>query len=317
MRKTVPAISPERQLWLVYALLGSTLITSALVIWGNIPRMSAWLLALLALGIGQGLLLPTAAGAIGGLLVVAAWVLLRQTAGIWQQSELVQSLLELAGLSVSVALAVWFRQTWDRDRKVLRSLQPLRTLVAEHEGVSGMVSRQVAELRLDVELARAQAFGHPLGVILFEATPLPGTALPEADLRQVYRAVARQLSNEVRSYDTPFADGANRTGVIMPERGADDVSRQAASIVRSLAGAVFVDALGFPQPVSRVVRLDYGLAVIQGQAVPVGDLLQAAEEHLSASRVRPDAGDWGRTPVDAVPLTVGEQPCSALAEGRQ
>ncbi len=288
MRDEVAGTRSERQLWLMYALVGMTIVVSALVVWGNVPRMSAWLLVLLAAGIGQAVLLPTVAGCLGGLVVLAAWVLFREQTGTWQLGDSMQPVLELVGLCASVALAIWFRQTWAGDKKHLNSLQPLRTLVADHEGVSGLVSRQVAELRLAVEMERARSFGHPLGVILFEVTPRTGSALREAEVHEAYRAVARQLSNEVESYDTPFADGANRTGVIVPERSPDELRQLAESIAGCLAATVLIDAQGFPQPVAQALRLDCGLATYQGEAVESKALMQAAEESLRLSCARPE-----------------------------
>lgn len=315
MRRLVAGIWSERQLWLVYALLGITMVESALVIWGNLPRTSAWLLMLLALGIGQGLLLPTAAGSLGGLAVAAFWVLFRQGAGIWQRTDLVQSLLELTGLGVSLALAIYYRRAWALDRKHFRSLQPLRTLVADDEGSPGLVSFQVAGMRLQVEMERARAFGHPLGVVLFEATPRPGLDLAEADLQQVYRAVARQVGNEIESYDTPFADGPNRAGAIMPERDSDQLSHEAVAIVHSLVNTIYIDSQGMPKPVSDAVRLDCGLATYRGEAAVSRDLMLAAERCLSTSRARPEEGAWCCSDVVEVPVIQAQEPSAPLPEG--
>ncbi|TEU12936.1 MAG: hypothetical protein E3J21_19930 [Anaerolineales bacterium] len=286
----------ERQLWTIYTLIGGTVAQSALVLLGNVPRLSAWLLTLLALGIGQGLLLPSNIGWFGGLAVVVLWVLFRQATGTWVRAELVQSLLESIGLSLNVVLAVRYRQVWQQQQHELQELRALREVLVAGEVGTGLLPREVGELRMLEEVDRARLFRRPLGLLLVELEQLPEPSTAEVDFRQIYQAVARQLASASLVHDIPFRVDLNRTGLIMPEREWDKLYEDAESIVSALRKATLLDREERLQSVLRFVKLNFGLGTYQGEVVGTIDLLRAAEDSLSISR---DLADLGEAPVSA------------------
>ncbi|MDQ2997879.1 MAG: hypothetical protein M3R61_12600, partial [Chloroflexota bacterium] len=148
----------ERQPWELYMLVGGLIGQTALVLLGNQPYVSAWLLALLALGVGQGLLLPSTAAWFGALATVVLWVLFRQAIGIWSSGVLVQSMLEVVGLALNIVLAIRHRQIWRRQQLELQELRVLRQVLVVGEAGTGMLPREVAELRLREEIDRARLF---------------------------------------------------------------------------------------------------------------------------------------------------------------
>ena len=109
---TAPATT-EKLLWMLYALIGAAILQTALVLLGHEPEQAVWLVVLLAAGIGQGLMLPSRFAWFGGLAAVVLWVMFRQATGVWVRAELLQSMLEIAGLVLNIILAVRLRQNWD------------------------------------------------------------------------------------------------------------------------------------------------------------------------------------------------------------
>ncbi|MBS1253393.1 MAG: hypothetical protein MAG451_02442 [Anaerolineales bacterium] len=291
-----PSPFAVRQPWELYALIGTVIAESALITLGNLPHMSAWLLALLAVGVGQALLLPATAAWLTGLGVVVAWVLLRQAAGIWIQPELFQSLLELAGLSLSVVLAIRFRQIWQHQQEELQELRELEDLLVAGEVGTGLLPREVAELRLEEEIDRARQFQRPLGLLLVEIDALPKLEATDVQFRQVYQAITRQLTSASLVHDIPFRVGQSRIGLILPERSWDDLYDDAESIVNALHSATFLDREEQPQPAHDYIQLTVGLGTYQGERVEEIDLMGAAEDSLDISR---DLAGLGEVSVSA------------------
>jgi len=310
----------EKQLWDLYVLIGGTVVQSVLVLLGNVPRMSAWLLTLLAVGIGQGLLLPSSVGWAGGLTVVVLWVLFRQVAGVWVQAELVQSLLEIVGLSLNVVLAVRYRQAWQQQQHELQELRALREVLVAGDVGTGLLPREVGELRMAEEVDRAMLFRRPLGLLLVEIEQLPELPTGKADAsassieplstspREVYQAVIRQLTSASLVHDIPFRIAPNLVGLIMPERDWDKLYKDAEAIVNALRSASFLDREGHSRFAHRYVKLSFGLGTYQGEVVGTIDLMRAAEDSLSISR---DLADLGEAPVAAYAM-----PATPIIESR-
>lgn len=291
------AITPatERQPWELFVLIGGTIAQSALILLGNTPSIAPWLLALLAAGIGQALLLPSTAAWLGGLAVVVLWVFLHRVTGIWLQAELAQRLLEIAGLGLLVALAIRYRKIWQRQQRELHELQELRQVLVAGEVGTGLLPREVGELRMLEEIDRARQFRRPLGLLLIEIEPI--SEPPEAvDLNELYRAITRQLISTALVHDVPFRVDDRHIGLIMPERDWDRLYADADSIAKALRQSSFLDQEGRPRPVLDYARLYFGLGTYQGEVKATIDLMRAAGDSLSISR---DLAELGEAPVSA------------------
>ncbi len=301
------------QPWELYALIGAVIAESALITLGNLPRMSPWLLALLAAGVGQALLLPATAAWLAGLGVVVAWVLLRQAGGIWIQPELFQSLLEVAGLGLNIVLAIRFRQIWQQQQEELQELRELEGVLVAGEVGTGLLPREVAELRLEEEVDRARQFQRPLGLLLVEVESLPKLEATDVQFRQVYQAITRQLTSASLVHDIPFRVGQRRIGLILPERSWDELYADAGSIVNALHSATFLDREEQSQPAHDYIQLTVGLGTYQGERVEEIDLMGAAEDSLGISR---DLADLGEVSVSAyaMPATGVLEPKLVLGE---
>ena len=306
----------ERQPWELYALVGGVIAQSALVILGNTPHISPWLLMLLAVGVGQALLLPPPVSWLGGLAAAILWVLLRQAAGVWSAAELPQVGLECIGLGVNIALAVRFRQVWQQHQHELLELRALRAVLVAGEVGTGLLPYEVGELRLAEEVDRARLFRRPLGLLLVEMEPLAELVPSTVDLREVYQAVTRQLVSTSLVHDIPFRVSENRVALIMPERDWERLYRDADAIAESLRTASFLDRDGRVHPVQKYVRLYFGLGTYQGEAWEDIDLMRAAEDSLQISR---DLAELGEAPVTAhaMPATPVVKPRLVLTDGER
>jgi hypothetical protein len=309
------AASIEGLLWLLYALVGAAIAQSTLVLLGNEVASAVWLLAILAVGIGQGLLLPSRFAWFGLLAVVVAWVMARQVMGLWLPARLAQSMLEVAGLVLNLGLAMWLRRDWEPLQEERQELFSLRQILLAGEVGTGLLSRQVAELRLAEEVDRARQFQRPLGLLLVEIEPLPVGADSDVDMNEVQQAIIRQLVSVSVVHDIPFRAGLNRVGLILPERDWDNLYRDTDSIVAALRGGLFIDRQGQAHQVLQHVSLCFGLGIYQGQVPGPVDLMRAAEDSLSVSRDLAGLGE-GSVAAYAMPATpiLDSDPASAGAE---
>lgn len=288
--------STEGVLWLLYALVGATMLQSALVLLGNEVYDSVWLLVILAAGIGQGLLLPSRFAWFGLLAATVLWVMARQVLGIWVQARLLQSMLEVAGLVLSVVLAVRFRHDWEPLQQERQELSSLREILLAGEAGTGLLPRQVAELRLIEEVDRARQFRRPVGLLLVEIEPLNQGSAGELTWSEVWQAVIRQLVSASLVHDIAFRADTNRLGLILPERDWDSLYRDTELIVSALRGGLFIDGEGHSHEVLQHARLEFGLGTYQGETSGTIDLMRAAEDSLSVGR---DLADIGETSVTA------------------
>ena len=288
--------SIEQLLWLIYALVGATIVQTTLVLLGNEVNHSVWLLPILAAAIGQGLLLPSRFAWFGLLAATVLWVIARQTMDIWVPASLPQSMLEVAGLILNVALAVWLRRDWEPLQQERQDLLSLRRILQAGEAGTGLLPRQVAELRLTEEVDRARQFQRPVGLLLVEIEPLVRQAAGNVDPSEVQQALVRQLVSASLVHDIPFRADSNRVGLILPERAWDSLYQDIDAIVDALRSALWIDREGRSHQVLHHARLRFGLGTYQGEVSGTIDLMRAAEDSLSVGR---DLADVGETSVTA------------------
>lgn len=308
------ATSGETSIWLLYAILGLAIFQSALVLLGNTQDQAVWLLVLLAATIGQGLLLPSRFAWFGGLAAVVLWVMARQTLGIWVQSQLVQSMLEVAALVAGLVLVAQFRRRWEQMQTHLDELGSLRDVLIAGEAGSGLLPWEVAELRLKEEVDRAHQFGRPVGLLLVSIEGLDEPRDPEFEAEEVERALVRQLVSNSLVHDVPFRITSGQLGVILPERSWDSLYRDAESTVQALRQATFLGQDGHARRVPEHVRLDFGLGTYQGERAGDIDLMRAARDSLSVSR---DLADIGETRVTAYAMPATPIVASGPESARQ
>lgn len=292
----------DAMIWTFIVLIALVIATTVFVTFGNLPQMTALLLGLLAVGVGQAILLPPMLASMGALLIIVAWVLLRLVTGIWIEAERAQNIVELGLLTITLLSALRIHILWTKQAQELASLRSLRDVLVADEGGSGLLPREVAELRLQEELGRAKLFRRPLGLLLIEIAAHQDQQIEPADLEEVDRAITRQLSSASLLHDIPFRLAADSVGLIMPERNWEQLYIDADKIIEAINGAALVDELGGTRSVLRYAGIQYGLGTYQGEPGEEQEvnLLRAARDSLSISR---DTAVLGSAHVSAFALS--------------
>lgn len=282
--------------WLVFIFSGSIILLCTLVILGNVPQMSVWLLTLLAIGIGQGLLLPSPINSFVGFIIVILWVLFRQIAGVWSQEYFVLGLLETIGLGTSIFLATKIQQKWREQIEEINELRGLRKVLVAGEIGTGLIPFEVADLRLIEEIDRAKMFKRPLGLLIIEIEPLPKFNEAKVYLEEIHQAITRQLTSSSLIHDIPFRIKVNQLGLIMPERNWENLYLDADSIANQLRSTTFIQQDGSTQATNKFISLNFGLGTYQGESGGQIDIMRAAKDSLDISR---ELSAIGEKPISA------------------
>ncbi|PLS77967.1 MAG: hypothetical protein CYG59_21035 [Chloroflexi bacterium] len=309
-----PTAVTERQPWELYMLLGGLVVFTTLVVMNNVPPITPLLLTLITVGVGLALLLPLSAGALASLAIVVAWVLLRQTTGIWSAAEIPESIIEMCGIALLLGLAIRYRFVWHRQQQELTQLRELQKVLVAGERGTGILSFDVAMLRLDEELDRASSFGRPLALLLVDIEPRPEAT--NEDLQAVDQAITRKLSRAASVHDIPFRASNTRVGLILPERDWQRLYEHAESVTTAITTGRYLDRSGKGQHIHDKVNLTFGLGTYQGETATSVDLMQAAQDSLNVSRDLADLDGNLAMPTFAMPATpIGETAVGSANNG--
>lgn len=274
----------KNQPWELCGLLIGTIALSGAIILGNPNDISLFLLALLVIGITQALLFPSPYSFIGGVAVVAGWVLLRQNAGLWTDVDRTQNLLELTALAANIVMTITYRQTWSQQRGEVSKLQALRDLLVEGENDMGLVSRSIAELRLLEEMERAHSSKQSIGLLLMNIERINRDSVSDNDFMQASKAIVRKLVSSARVYDLPFQAANDSIGIILPERNQSSLREDTLALCRAARNATFLNQNGQPKPVVNYIRLGIGWGTNEKQSTAL-DIMRLAESSLIANRI--------------------------------
>ena len=295
-RLRLPGASDEQIVWLTFLLAVGLIVQVTQVVMNHEPRESTWLLVIMMVGVGQALLFPGGVGMLGSLLTVTAWLLFLQAANVWGEHPRLGTVFEIAGLCLVLLLALAFRLYRQQEQEELGQLRALRQVLVAGEAGTGLFPAEVAALRLTEEVDRARTFGRPLGLMLIEILPRDDTEIDAATLAEIGRALARQLISVALVHDLPFRQSALRLGLIMPERGWEQLYEDAEKVTGGLSRAVYSDVRGLPRPVSDAAQLLFGLGTYNGELTGEVDLMRAAEDSLAVSQ---DLAAIGEPPASA------------------
>jgi GGDEF domain-containing protein len=271
-----------RQPWELYVLVGLIITSSLLVLTDISPEGIPWLMVLMAVGIGQALLLPAPLSLVAGGAVLVVWAFVTWQPDLWQIERQMVALAQIAVVALSIGMAARFRRIWQRQQDELSRYHDLRRRILEEGVGAGLCTRGMAELRMAAELEKARAEGQPMGAMLIEISgTLSGVEAGLAE--EAFREAARALGYIVEAGDVPFRDGAQRLGVILSGRPWDNLCQMVETVQRAVREAPVLDADGVPRRVGDCSAVYFGLGVYRGGAGEV-DLLRAAEDSLHISR---------------------------------
>ncbi|MGY1681025.1 hypothetical protein [Geodermatophilus sp. SYSU D01176] len=162
-------------------------------------------------------------------------------------------------------------------------------------GSLGLITEEVAEARLDEEVARARSHGRPLSVVVIRVTILD-PALDANARNAAQRAVARLVESMLRDTDVPFAAPPDEFGAILPETDGAAAWEVVGPVLDAAARAAFtVREQDERRNLVECAELHVGLATLGDQTSGAIALLEAARR---AARVEEAAGGAHRSSTE-------------------
>jgi GGDEF domain-containing protein len=144
------------------------------------------------------------------------------------------------------------------------------------------VTEEVAEARLDEEVARARSHGRPLSVVVVRVTTVdPGLDVNARAAAQ--RAVARLVESMLRDTDVPFAAPPDEFGAILPETDGAAAWEVVGPVLDAAARAAFtVREQDERRNLVDCAELHVGLATLGDGTSGATALLEAARRSARA-----------------------------------
>jgi GGDEF domain-containing protein len=144
-------------------------------------------------------------------------------------------------------------------------------------GSLGLLTAEVAMVRLEEEVARARRHVRPLTVVVVLVC-ISDDTLDEHARSAARRALARLLESTLRETDVPFAMGEEQFGAILPETAASASWDVVGPVLDAAGRAAFtVRETDERRRLVDCAELHVGIAVL-------GDGLQDAESLIAAAR---------------------------------
>lgn len=135
-----------------------------------------------------------------------------------------------------------------------------------HDELTGLFNRRLANVRLKEEMARARRYQHALALILLDIDHFKTVndvhGHPTGD--KVLRWVAEHLRATVRNTDTPARFGGEEFAVILPETSLQDAFALAERIRRAVAAEPFAPPNGHKAARRVPITLSAGVAEFAG-----------------------------------------------------
>jgi diguanylate cyclase (GGDEF)-like protein len=151
--------------------------------------------------------------------------------------------------------------------------------LAYRDGLTGIFNRRFFEMRMTVEIDRAQRFGSGLAVIMIDIDQFKSLNDDFGHLLgdEVLRQVSSMLHQQVRKIDVVCRYGGEEFAILLAQANAKDAFDVADKLRAS------VEAWAFPG-VPRPVTISAGVAGYPDHGVTRDDLMKAADEGLYAAK---------------------------------
>jgi GGDEF domain-containing protein len=286
MAKTMRDRFPNQtqRLYLTLLIFSASLLASALVIFqNNSMRTFPIFFFLLFLGAGVMLALGVARGVLAGLLMISAWIGVKQLLGIWEEVRLLDHLLELLLVGLTFIFA---GRHHDRLKEILNAYQEhqnqLKQLDLEDKTV-GLLKPSIGLLRLNEEEERSVRYRRPFALILIMARPIPGFNGTSHVDPELMRAIAASVKDTTRETDIPFLVAEDMIAVILPETETNGANKVINNILNRMTSTQFVTSTGHSMFVQTRVHLRFGFAAFLGTSNTSINMLDAARGSLQRS----------------------------------
>jgi GGDEF domain-containing protein len=230
--------------------------------------------AALAFAFVAGLLGDAWFGIVIGLAASAGLTLTRQIQGTWLPSHFGTAAIE----TVAVMTTGWSAGWAGGFIRSSRGRSSDRVDAPGVFGSLGMVPWDMAQTRLQEEVARATMYGRPLSLLMLDIE-LMGPDLDDQSRHEVNRGVARITESRLRDTDVPFAVSAQRMGAILPETDHAAATIAVGRILEAVVDATYMDRVtGTRGSVGEVASVRVGVASLGGSVRDAAQLTAAAME---------------------------------------
>jgi len=261
----------------------SSLASTLVVVHNNSTRSLAIFIFLLVLGIGAMLVMGLVRGTLVGMLLISAWIAIKQLLGIWEEIRLLDNLLEiiLAGLTF-----IFSGMYHDRLQTILdvygENQNQLKRLDIEDRTV-GLIKPAIGLLRLTEEEERSVRYRRPFALILVLIQPIPRMDWSQKEATELMRAVAAGIKDTTRDTDIPFLAASHKIAVILPETETSGANTVVNNIFNRMIATRFVTLSGSSLLIQDRIQLRFGFAAFLGEAHDQIDMMKAAEKSLQMS----------------------------------
>lgn len=275
---------PAPRLYLSLLAFAASFLASALVVvYNNSARTFSIFVFLLFFGAGIMLALGVARGVLVGLLIVTIWISLKQLLGVWDETRLLDHLLELILVSLTFIFAGRYR---DRLQVVLnryeQSQNQLKQLDLEDKTV-GLLRPSIGLLRLSEEEDRSVRYRRPFALILILVRPHKDLNWEPQERSALMRAIATSIKDTTRETDIPFLAKEDQIAVILPETETGGANKVVNNIFNRMTVTQYVTSSGHSNLLQTRVQLRFGFAAFLGVSHTKINLMESAEKSLQRS----------------------------------
>jgi GGDEF domain-containing protein len=261
------------------------MLASALtIIHNNSTRTFSIFIFLLFLGAGIMLILGIVRGVLVGLLLISAWIALKQLLGIWDEVRLLDHLLELI---LAVLTFIFAGRYHDHLKVFLNQYEEnrirLKQLDLEDKTV-GLLKASIGLLRLNEEEERSVRYRRPFALILIQVQPVSGLNEEWNENPELMRAIATGIKDTTRETDIPFLAAHDKIAIILPETETNGANKVINNILNRMTATQFVGRSGRPMFIHTHVGLRYGFAAFLGVSDTKINLMEASERSLQRSQ---------------------------------
>jgi len=222
-------------------------------------------------------------GTLVGMLLISAWIAIKQLLGIWEEIRLLDNMLELilAGLTF-----IFSGMYHDRLQTILdvygENQTQLKRLDIEDRTV-GLIKPAIGLLRLTEEEERSVRYRRPFALILVLVQAIPGTDWSQQEATEVMRAVAAGIKDTTRDTDIPFLAGSHKIAIILPETETTGANTVVNNIFNRMIATRYITHSGNSMLIQERIQLRFGFAAFLGEDQAQIDMMKAAEKSLQMS----------------------------------
>ena len=265
---------------ILLGLLAFILAVALLTIYSNSFRAAPIFIFLLFLGIGSTLLFGLVRGGALALVLVAVWITIKQTIGVWTAPHALTNLFELVGLIILFTLGGWYGSILKRLVEAYQqNQQKLEQFNLEDKRI-GLIKPSIGQLRLQEEEERSMRYKRPFSLILIMIQPGEDVVWGSDEDVLLLRSVANTVKISSRRTDMPFLAGPSMIGLLLPETTIEGANRVVHSLTQNMLEAKYLDFHRGTMRIQERIQVRYGFAAFLGQSDAPVDMYAAAKNSL-------------------------------------